>query len=187
MRIVGGLHKGRRLVAPKGNDTRPSTDRLREALFNILEHRDGGLEGKRVLDLFAGSGALGLEALSRGAVFALFVDSGAGARGAVRQNIETLGLTGQTRLFRRDAKDLGPLPANVGAPFDVIFMDPPYADTDVERAAHSVINGHWASKGAILIIERGSQTVPVVSSQLILFDQRRYGDSHLFFYQYEDQ
>ncbi len=186
MRIVGGQLRGRQITAPSGRETRPSTDRLRESLFNILEHRGSGLQGVRVLDLFAGSGALGLEALSRGAQFALFVDTNAQARGAIRENIEALGLTGQTRLFRRDAKDLGPIPANVGAPFDLVFMDPPYADTETDIVVDSVLSGGWAHKETLFVIERGTKELPLEKSALQLTDQRRYGDSHLFFYQSEE-
>src|ERR687890_2597239 len=109
MRIVGGRWRGRSLKGPRSAAIRPTSDRLRETLFNILQHSyDDPVEGARVLDLFAGSGALGLEALSRGAAFALFVDDGAQARGIIRENIEALGLGGATRLFRRDATRLGP-------------------------------------------------------------------------------
>ena len=112
MRIVGGQYKGRAIAAPPGRDTRPTSDRARESLFNILAHADWspGIEGRRVLDLFAGSGALGFEAMSRGAVFALFVETDSAARGAIRDNIETLGLFGTTRIHRRDATDLGMKP-----------------------------------------------------------------------------
>src|SRR5215813_3342294 len=128
MRIVGGTFKGRAIAAPEGRATRPTSDRARESIFNVLAHADWspGVEGRRVLDLFAGSGALGFEALSRGAAFALFVDTDAAARGAIRENIETLGLFGETRIHRRDATDLGLKPAGVGAPFDLVFLDPPY-------------------------------------------------------------
>lgn len=187
MRIVGGQFKGRRIVAPAGRATRPSTDRLRENLFNILEHRDGGLVGARVLDLFAGSGAFGIEALSRGAKFALFVDTNAQARGAIRENIEALGLAGQTRLFRREAKDLGPIPANIGTPFDLVFLDPPYAETDVDAAITSVLDGGWSHSESIYVIERGTADPPLRTQRLTLTDQRRYGDSYLFFYQLEDR
>src|SRR5215475_1594705 len=128
MRIVGGQFKGRALVTPAGQATRPTSDRAREAVFNILAHApwSDGFEGKRVIDLFAGSGALGLEAISRGAAFALFVETDAAARGAIRDNIEALGLFGVTRIHRRDATDLGLKPAGLGDPFDLVFLDPPY-------------------------------------------------------------
>ncbi len=110
MRIVGGDFKGRALFAPPGSTTRPTSDRVRESIFNILAHGDYALEGARVIDLFAGTGAMGLEALSRGAVHALFVEEAAAARAAIRRNVEALNLTGRTRTFRRDATSLGPIP-----------------------------------------------------------------------------
>ena len=184
MRIVAGEFRGRQIVAPTGRETRPTTDRVRESLFNKLEHSEAGIKGRRVLDLFAGSGALGLEALSRGARFALFVDTDAKARGAIRENIEALSLTGRTRLFRRDAYDLGPKPANVGDPFDLVFMDPPYADDDLDSVVNALLTGGWVSKDAHVVIERGSDQAPISTDDAQLLDQRRYGDCHLFFYQY---
>jgi 16S rRNA (guanine966-N2)-methyltransferase len=125
MRVVGGRLRGRPLVGPKSNAIRPTADRLREALFNILLHGYGDpIAGARVLDLFAGTGALGIEAVSRGAEFALFVDDGAEARALLRENATALGLGGTTRIFRRDATKLGP--AHPLAPFALAFLDPPY-------------------------------------------------------------
>lgn len=182
MRVVAGKYRGRRIEAPEGLGTRPSTDRLREALFNILEHREGGLKDTRVLDLFAGSGALGIEALSRGAAFCLFVDMATDARAAIRTNIEVLSLMGQTKLFRRDAKKMGPIPASLGGPFDIVFIDPPYADPDIENTVISILADGWVNKGGLIVVERGSPTVPLTDDRLSLEDQRRYGDSHLFFF-----
>ena len=125
MRIVGGTFRGRALAAPKSNDIRPTTDRTREALFNILAHAHGDvLDGARVLDLFSGTGALGLEALSRGASSALFVEPSAEGRGLLRTNIEALGVQGRARIFRRDATDIGPV--GTMEPFTLLFADPPY-------------------------------------------------------------
>ena len=128
MRIIAGEHKGRAIQAPKGQGTRPTGDRARESVFNMLAHAEWApdIEGARVIDLFAGSGALGLEAMSRGAAFCLFVETDHAARGAIRDNIETLGLYGNTRLHRRSATDLGEKPAGVGSPFNLAFLDPPY-------------------------------------------------------------
>jgi 16S rRNA (guanine966-N2)-methyltransferase len=120
MRVVGGSLRGRALAAPKSQSIRPTADRLREALFNILIHAYGA----RVLDLFAGTGALGIEALSRGSAFTLFVDDGAEARALLRENVATLGLGGTSRIFRRDATKLGP--AHPVEPFSLAFLDPPY-------------------------------------------------------------
>src|SRR5476651_260933 len=132
MRIVAGLYRGRTLIAPTGRATRPTSDRARQAVFNVLEHAawSPGLRDARVIDLFAGSGALGLEALSRGAAFCLFVETDAAARGAIRDNLDALApdgaLNGKSRIHRRDATDLGQKPSGDGAPFDLAFLDPPY-------------------------------------------------------------
>ena len=125
MRIVGGRLKGRVLSAPASRAIRPTSERLRESIFDILEHRfPGHIEGARVVDLFAGTGALAIEALSRGARFALFVDNGADARALLRANVEALALGGVTRIWRADATKLAAAPA--GGPFDLAFLDPPY-------------------------------------------------------------
>src|ERR1700760_1186344 len=121
MRVVGGRLKGRNIASPASREIRPTADRLRESVFNILIHAyDDPIEGARVLDLFAGTGALGIEAVSRGAAFALFVDNGAEARALLRNNVEALGLGGVTKVFRRDATDLGP--AHPVEPFALAFL-----------------------------------------------------------------
>src|SRR4030081_461231 len=123
MRVVGGRLKGRNLASPASHAIRPTADRLRESLFNILIHAYGDpIEGARVLDLFAGTGALGIEAISRGAAFALFVDNGAEARALLRNNVEALALCGVTKVYRRDAGNLGP--AHPMEPFSLVFLDP---------------------------------------------------------------
>src|SRR5256886_15770056 len=126
MRVVGGRSRGRNLAAPSSRDIRPTADRLRESVFNILVHAyDNPIEGARVLDLFAGTGALGIEAISRGAKFALFVDNGAEARALMRNNVEALGLGGGTKVYRRDAGHLGP--GHPMGPFSLGFLGPPFA------------------------------------------------------------
>src|SRR5580692_5976104 len=133
MRVVGGRLKGRNLASPSSRDIRPTADRLRESLFNILVHAyDDPIAGARVLDLFAGTGALGIEAVSRGAAFTLFVDNGAEARALLRNNVEALGLGGTSRIFRRDATKLGP--AHPVEPFALAFLDPPYGKGLAEEA-----------------------------------------------------
>jgi 16S rRNA (guanine966-N2)-methyltransferase len=155
MRIVGGEFRGRPLAAPDGREIRPTSDRLRETLFDILIHRFGDpVSGARVLDLFAGTGALGLEAMSRGASYCLFVEEDVEARGLIRRNAETLGLTGRTRIFRRDATQLGPV-ANV-APFSLLFADPPYGRGLAEKALASARDGGWLAEGAICAVEEMS-------------------------------
>ena len=185
MRIVGGEFGGRPIVAPKGMGTRPTTDRTRESLFNILTHRDDvEFDGARVIDLFAGSGALGFEAISRGAVFCLFVETAAGARGAIRDNQEALGLTGKTRIHRRSATQLGDKPAGMGGPFTLAFMDPPYGQGLVEPALVALRDGEWPSEGALCVIEQGKgEDAPSVGG-FTLADERAFGDSLIRFYQY---
>ena len=151
MRVVGGDFRGRPLAAPHSRDIRPTSDRLRETLFDILAHRYDCLDEARVLDLFAGTGALGLEALSRGASYALFVEEGVEARGLIRRNIETFGLTGRTRIFRRDATRLGA--AGTVAPFDLVFADPPYGRGLGELAIEAARDGSWLNPGAICVLE----------------------------------
>ncbi len=155
MRIVAGQFKGRPIQAPKTRETRPTSDRARESLFNILAHADWApaLEEARVIDLFAGSGALGLEALSRGAAFCLFVETAHAARGAIRNNIESLGLFGSTRIHRRSAVDLGDIPSGLGAPFELAFLDPPYHKGLVVPCLDSMRRGGWLAETALVIVE----------------------------------
>src|ERR1700712_832176 len=152
MRVVGGRLKGRNIASPASQDIRPTQDRLRESIFNILVHAyDDPIEGARVLDLFAGTGALGIEAVSRGAAFTLFVDNGAEARALLRNNVEALGLGGVTKVYRRDATNLGP--AHPMEPFSLVFLDPPYALKHAEKALASLRNGGWLTPGALLVVE----------------------------------
>ncbi|MFN4184232.1 MAG: 16S rRNA (guanine(966)-N(2))-methyltransferase RsmD [Hyphomonas sp.] len=182
MRIIAGQHKGRPLSAPRGMTTRPTSDRTRESLFNILAHAAWAppLEGARVVDLFAGSGALGLEAMSRGAAFCLFVETDHGARGAIRDNIEALGLFGNTRLHRRSATDLGDKPAGVGAPFTLAFLDPPYHKGLVQPALDGLISGGWLSDGAIAMVETGSDEMLMFTGWTVI-DTRDFGAARVQF------
>jgi len=152
VRIVGGRLRGRALAAPKTQSIRPTADRLRESLFNILMHAYGDpVGGARVLDLFAGTGALGLEAISRGAAFAQFVDDGVEARALQRQNVEALGVAAITRIFRRDATKLGPV--HPVEPFSLVFLDPPYGMGLAEQALASARDGGWLSDDALIVVE----------------------------------
>src|SRR5262245_51474745 len=155
MRIVGGKMKGRAIKAPEGRGTRPTSDRARESIFNVLAHATWAppLEGARVIDAFAGSGALGLEAMSRGAAFCLFVETDSAARGCIRDNIEAFQLFGTTRIHRRSATDLGPKPAGLGAPFDLVFLDPPYAYNLVPQALDQLARGAWITPQALAVAE----------------------------------
>ncbi|MFN3913057.1 16S rRNA (guanine(966)-N(2))-methyltransferase RsmD [Hyphomonas sp.] len=182
MRIIAGQHKGRALIAPQGMGTRPTSDRTRESLFNVIAHADWAppLEGARVIDLFAGSGGLGLEAMSRGAAFCLFVETDHGARGAIRDNIETLGLFGNTRLHRRSATDLGDKPAGVGGPFTLAFLDPPYHKGLVEPALDCLVRGKWLSDDALVVAETGSDETLMFTGWTVL-DTRDYGAARVSF------
>src|SRR5476651_777942 len=156
MRIVGGRLRGRVLKAPASRAIRPTSERLRESIFDILAHRHGELlEGARVVDLFAGSGALGFEALSRGASFALFVDDGAEARALLRENVEALSLGGVTRIWRADAAKLGKAPA--GAPFTLAFLDPPYDKGLAGPALAGLVEGGWLGPAAIVVVEESTR------------------------------
>lgn len=187
MRIISGEFKGRPIHAPHGMNTRPTTDRVRESLFNMLEHGVRRLEGARVLDLFAGSGALGLEALSRGAGYCLFVDEAAMARAAIRRNVEALGLTGRTRIFRRDATKLGQRPANAGGPFDVIFCDPPYGRGLGVRALETAARGGWAASGAFAVLEESAKTEVPVPEGWREASRRVYGDTVVAVFEMADR
>jgi 16S rRNA (guanine966-N2)-methyltransferase len=184
MRIVSGKYRGKAIVAPPGDATRPTSDRARQAVFNILEHAAWApeLNGARVIDVFAGSGALGLEALSRGASFCLFVETDDAARGAIRENIDAMTLFGVTRVHRRDATDLGPRPASAGAPFDIAFLDPPYAKGLGEKAAAELTAHGWLAPGAILMFERGRSEVDPVLEGFEQIDARDYGAARVLFF-----
>ncbi len=185
MRIIGGKYSGRPLIAPKGRDTRPTADRTRESLFNILVHReDFAIEGARVIDLFAGSGALGFEAVSRGAEFCLFVEMDAEARGAIRDNIEALGLFGNTRIHRRSATALGPKPAGVGPAFTLAFLDPPYAKDLSVPALETLKTGGWLADGALVVAEQGKGEIPVAVPGYLELDRRDYGAAQIGFYRF---
>jgi 16S rRNA (guanine966-N2)-methyltransferase len=178
MRIVGGRLRGRVLAAPKSQAIRPTADRLREALFNILVHAyHDPVSGARVLDLFAGTGALGLEALSRGAAFALFVDDGAEARALLRENVAALGLGGVSRIFRRNAAKLGA--AHPLAPFSLAFLDPPYARALAEQALASARAGGWLIPGALAVVEEAASATFAAPEGFDELERRRYDDTML--------
>ncbi|WP_112872845.1 16S rRNA (guanine(966)-N(2))-methyltransferase RsmD [Paracoccus endophyticus] len=177
MRIVGGRLRGLRLADVGAGDPaghlRPTTDRVREAMFNLIQNSHGiALDGARVLDLFAGTGALGLEALSRGAGRVAFVDDGTAARALLRANIEKARAMGATDIWRRDATALGP---NRGAPYDVVFLDPPYGARLGEAALASALAGSWIAPAALIVWEE--DTPPLPPAGMMPLDQRRYGDT----------
>jgi 16S rRNA (guanine966-N2)-methyltransferase len=176
MRVVGGRLKGRSLASPSSRDIRPTADRLRESLFNILVHAyDNPIVDARVLDLFAGTGALGIEAISRGAKFALFVDNGAEARALMRNNIEALGLGGVTKVYRRDATNLGP--AHPVEPFSLVFLDPPYGKGLADEALVSLREGGWLTQGALLIVEEAKAAAFRAPEGFEELERRAYDDT----------
>ncbi len=180
MRIVGGKFRGRRLSTPSTNKIRPTTDRTRESLFNILGNHIS-FENKRVIDLFAGTGALGFEAISRGCDYALFVEESAEGRGLLRTNIETLGLQGISRIFKRDATKIG----EVGTiqKFDLAFLDPPYGKGLGERTIDALRAGDWLSHDAIIILEERADALPQAIEGLETLDRRTFGDTAILIMQ----
>src|SRR5262244_2015018 len=180
MRVVGGRLKGRNLASPSSRDIRPTADRLRESVFNILLHAyDNPIEGARVLDLFAGTGALGIEAVSRGAAFTLFVDNGAEARALLRNNVEALGLGGVTRIFRRDAANLGP--AHPLEPFSLVFLDPPYGKGLAEKSLNSARDGGWLKPEALMVVEEAADAKFKTPDGFQELERRTYDDTEFVF------
>jgi 16S rRNA (guanine966-N2)-methyltransferase len=180
MRIVGGRLSGRTLASPRSHAIRPTADRLRESLFNILVHAYGDpVTGARVLDLYAGTGALGLEALSRGAAFALLVDDAAEARALLRENVASLGLGGVSRIFRRDATRLGP--AHPLEPFSLVFLDPPYGKGLAEKALVSARDGGWLLPGALIVVEEATGAAFRAPAGFEELERRRYDDTEVVF------
>jgi len=183
LRIVSGRLRGRPIAGPKHEGLRPTSDRARESLFNILQHGIEGfaLPGARVIDLFAGTGALGLEALSRGSAFCLFVEDQADARALIRLNVEAMQLTGVAKIFRRDATDLG---AATMSPFALAFLDPPYGQGLAERALASLAEGGWLAPGAIAVVEERAGTEIALPQGFTEIDRRTYGDTQILIARY---
>lgn len=178
MRVTGGTLGGRALAAPSDNRVRPTSDKVRQAVFNMLAHNDWGvgLDGARVADLFAGTGAMGIEAISRGGSFCLFVDDAAESRALIRTNVEALGLTGVTKIWRRDATDLGA--PGAGGPFDYVFLDPPYRKNLLAPAIASLREGGWLAKDAVLIAEC-AEDERVQAEGFDILDERVYGETRV--------
>lgn len=183
MRIVGGEFRGRSLATPRSTDIRPTTDRTRESLFNILSHAyPEALTGTRVIDLFAGTGAVGLEAMSRGCRHGLFIEMSAEGRGLLRTNIEAFGLQGRAKILRRDATSLG-RPGTI-EPFDFAFADPPYGQKLGEKAlASAAVNG-WFVPGALVILEERADVEPVLDTDFVPLDTRTFGETRMHFFRY---
>ncbi|WP_018632301.1 16S rRNA (guanine(966)-N(2))-methyltransferase RsmD [Neomegalonema perideroedes] len=185
MRIVAGRWRGRSLKGPEAGreQPRPTSDRLREALFNILAHGGYGPEegpalpeGRRVLDLFAGTGALGLEALSRGAIRALFVEDDAYARSLIRDNVEALQAIGESKIYRRDATTIGPCRET---PFDLVFADPPYRKGLAAKALKAAAEGGWLAPGALIAVEFAADEEALLPPEFSRLDDRAYGESRI--------
>jgi 16S rRNA (guanine966-N2)-methyltransferase len=182
MRIVAGKFKGREILGPTSIATRPTSDRVRESLFNILAHGVEGfnLEDARVMDLFAGTGALGLEALSRGAKFCQFVEESAAARGIIRKNADTCGAIGQCKIWKRDATDLGSCAPQ--SPFELVFIDPPYGKGLGEKALQALVDGGWLAAGGVVVLEEAQKADVLEVAGLTLLDTRTYGETTVRIY-----
>ncbi len=182
MRVTGGKFGGRELVSPPDRRVRPTSDKVRQAVFNILMHRDFdfgfSLDGAKVADLFAGTGALGIEALSHGAKFCLFVDESAESRALIRANVEALHLTGATKIWRRNATDLGPL--ENGSAFDLVFLDPPYRKGLIPAALRSLNEGGWLAPKALIVAECATDE-DIAADGYRLVDSRDYGETRILF------
>jgi 16S rRNA (guanine966-N2)-methyltransferase len=180
MRVVGGRLRGRTIASPTTHEIRPTQDRLRESVFNILMHAYANpVLDARVLDLFAGTGALGIEAISRGAAFTLFVDNGAEARALLRNNVEALGLGGVSKVYRRDATALGP--AHPMQPFTLAFLDPPYGKGLAERSLASLRDGGWLANDALVIVEEASASAVSAPDGYTELERRAYGETEFAF------
>lgn len=183
MRIVAGTFRGRHLLGPNTDATRPTSDRVRGAIFNILAHADAGasIEGARVLDLFAGTGALGLEALSRGARFCLFVEKHADAHTLIVRNIALLGVVEQAEVKVADASRLG---LAQRGDFSLVFVDPPYGQGLAEKALAAAADGGWLAPGALAVVEERSNAAIDWPDGFEVMDARRWGDTQALFARY---
>jgi 16S rRNA (guanine966-N2)-methyltransferase len=187
MRITSGRFRGKAIAAPEGLVSRPTSDRARQAIFNILEHAawSAPIHETRVIDLFAGSGALGFEAISRGAAFCLFVETDETARGAIRENVEAMALFGATRVHRRDATDLGVRPGAQDEAFDLAFLDPPYRKGLGEQTLARLLTGNWLKPGALCVFERAADEPDITPPGYERLDERTYGAAKVMFLRVE--
>ncbi len=180
MRVIGGRLRGRNIAGPSTQAIRPTQDRLRESLFNILMHAyENPMLDARVLDLYAGTGALGIEAVSRGAKFTLFVDNGSEARALLRDNVESLGLGGVTKVYRRDASDPGP--AHPVEPFALVFIDPPYRQKLAEKSLAALRDGGWLVPDALVVVEEAKDAEFAAPDGYEELERRAYDDTEFTF------
>jgi 16S rRNA (guanine966-N2)-methyltransferase len=182
VRITGGQFRGRALFEPADNRVRPTSDKVRQAIFNVLTHHafeEFTLVGAKVIDVFAGTGALGIEALSRGAENALFIDDSAESRAIIRRNVEALNLTGTTKIWRRDATALGPLGTGAGGPFNLAFLDAPYRKGLTEKALAALAAGDWLATHALVVAETAADEGVEAPAGFTLLDARNYGDTRV--------
>ena len=182
MRIVGGSLRGRRLLSPKDHSIRPTTDRNRESLFNILNHRWPDQLRGRVLDVFAGTGALGLEALSRGAHTVLFIEKSGQGASLISEHIATFKIVDSATLLKRDAFRPGALEG--AEPYDLVFADPPYGKGLGEKAVAALVHNGWFAAGALLVLEERAGALPSSLEGCELLDHRSFGETEIGFYQY---
>lgn len=181
MRVIGGRFRGKRLISPPGDFIRPTSDRAREALFNILEHGEPSVRGARFVDLFAGTGAVGIEALSRGAGDVVLIENDPQALGLLRRNLQGLGDQTSIRVLERDATRLG----RARAPADLVFLDPPYHAALASQTLESLHAGGWLSAGARIVVELEHTKVLPAPEALTLEDERRYGAARFVFFRHE--
>ena len=183
MRIVGGRHRGRRLSAPGGRDVRPTAERVREAVFNLLAHGTAAVDltDGTVVDVFAGSGALGLEALSRGAARAIFIDSDRNAITAIRRNAAALGEEGNVTLLCLDASRLPPPPRIAGAPARLALLDPPYGSGLASPALAGLAGKGWISEGSVAVVEISTREPFETPPAFRVLDERTYGAARVMF------
>jgi len=180
MRVIGGRLRGRNIAGPSTQAIRPTQDRLRESLFNILMHAyENPMLDARVLDLYAGTGALGIEAVSRGSKFTLFVDNGSEARALLRDNVESLGLGGVTKVYRRDASDPGP--AHPVEPFALVFIDPPYRQKLAEKSLVALRDGGWLVPDALVVVEEAKDAGFAAPEGYEELERRAYDDTEFTF------
>ena len=183
MRVTSGILRGRALATPADLRVRPTSDKVRQAMFNILAHNDFGigfaLGGAKVIDLFAGTGALGIEALSRGASYCLFVEEAAQSRALIRENVENFALTGATKIWRRDATKLGPIGAGAGGPFSLAFLDPPYRKNLLAPALNALHDGGWLTDNALIVAELATDDDVAPPDGFTLLDEREYGETKI--------